>query len=233
MLIDSTGSVVREQYTGQADTNGDRGDACADTSRLFVLFRNSMLYQRAKLHQFRTDKGYVRHPDLPEDWKESDFSSDQALPLLMALDGNYGFFTDRDEMRFRLKSNRTGNGKLLSPGLWALVHEKYNLLGFFTFIQAVLFLFPFRWSDRETNEDGTKTTFWQRPTWGGDAGDYLNWICTLDYLEGRREIYWPSRLCYMLRSKKRAMAKVREYHANQPNSDWVVQVYQTVLEPVA
>jgi len=210
--LDGHFTIVREKDQGP----GDLGDSCADTARITML----SLFPAVDLTKFRTPKGYIRHPDSP--WREDDFSSDQAAPLYMAytLDPNrypgYAW-----EMEARLSPWRTGDGKRLSPGLWALVNRFDGLVALITLLQGVLFLFPLRWND---SHHGDIKHWWQRIQWGGDEGDYLNWIAYIEYLDmlGYKHTV---RACYMLRSTKTCMQKVAKYYANQPNSEWVLDIY--------
>jgi hypothetical protein len=214
--VDGYGAVVREKH----GYPGDIGDACADTARLELI----ALFPRVDCSSFRTPGGYVRHPDAPahddkgESWREDDFSSDQAAPLLMSYILNPEKYPGyAREMLQRLSTGRTGDGNRLSPGLWAIVNGWDGLMAFLTLIQALIFLFPLRWSDAENAP-------WHRLQWGGDEGDYLNWIAYLEYMDmiGYRK---TMRLCYWIRSPMLALKKVTIYYANQPNSLWVVQLY--------
>lgn len=215
MKYDEFGCIIREQYA--PGHPGDLGDSCADTARLAVID----LFTRADLTRFRTTLGYIRHPNSP--WIEDDFTGDQALPLLMAYDlyepGYPGYAT---EMRRRLASGRTGNGDLLSPGLWGVVTGRLWVAAIACVVQAFLFLIPIRWSD-SNDAPGLQ--------WGGDEGDYLNWIALLDYLWWR-EIRWPSRICYRIRTPRTVMDKVSRYYANQPNSEWVTDIFMGHLDIV-
>lgn len=211
MRIDEHGTIVREQY--EPGHPGDRGDSCADTSRAAVL----SLFPKVNLKPFRTTKGYIRHPDVPDDWKESDFTSDQATPLLMAYDTYPEEYPEyANEMRARLSTWHTGNGDVVSPGLWCLINRHFHLLGLITVLQAFLFLIPLRWSD-SNDKPGLQ--------WGGDEGDYLNWIVTLEYLWARG-IKWPTKICYVIREPKTVLNKVVIYLKDQPNSDFVFDIYE-------
>lgn len=216
MRVDTYRTIVREKDQGP----GDLGDSCADTARVAVL----TLFPLLDLRVFRTPEGYVRHPDSP--WREDDFSSDQAAPLYMAytLDPNrYPGFAE--EMETRLSTWRTGDGNRLAPGLWALIHHFDYLVALITLLQGVLFLFPLRWDDSHRVE---LKHWWQRIQWGGDEGDYLNWVSYLEYLDMLGYRKWVI-ACYLLRSPSRVLKKIQTYYANQPNSDWVVEIYQTHL----
>lgn len=215
MRIDEHGAVIREQYA--PGHPGDLGDSCADTSRLSVI----SLFPLVNLAAFRTPTGYVRHPLAV--WRENDFSGDQALPLLMAYDlDTFRYPQYAAEMRQRLATGRTGNGDPLSPGLWGVVHKRLWLLGVACVVQAFLFLIPIRWSD-SNDAPG--------PQWGGDEGDYLNWIPSIDYLwaNGHR---WTTHVCYRIRSPRTAGKKVSRYYANQPRSEWVTGIFMEHLDIV-
>ena len=123
MRIDEFRSVVRERD----GYPGDIGDSCADTARLFVLDPMALFYEPAlNLDVFWTPRGYVRHPLAPErddngeSWREDDFSSDQALPLLLAYEVSRNILRTNLANRLCIASWRTGDGNLVSPGLYAL-----------------------------------------------------------------------------------------------------------------
>lgn len=216
MRVDTYQTIVREKDQGP----GDLGDSCADTARIAVL----TLFPLLDLRVFRTTEGYVRHPNSP--WREDDFSSDQAAPLMIGYALEYP--DHWWEMKCRLSTGHTGNGRKLSPGLWALVHEKDWLLALITVLQGFLFLFPLRWSD---SHHGDIKHWWQRIQWGGDEGDYLNWVSFLEYLDSVR---WRKvvKFCYHIRTPETVVKKVRAYYANQPNSEWILEIYETYFSGI-
>lgn len=133
----------------QSGWPGNIGDSCAETSRLYILLNWQRPKDLTKL--FKTELGWVRHPEAPVGWREDDFSGDQALPLLLAGSGNY-------KLMFK------------NAGCFAAYVKAYTLLEIITFVQAVLFSVPLRWND------GTRSF----ETGENSSADYLNFcMCML------------------------------------------------------
>jgi len=88
------------------------------------------------------------------------------------------------------------------------------LLNFVNFIQSLIFKIPFRWSDSKKRFELSKDS----------SADYLNYIVTCVYLKkrGKRPIITVS--------KKVLLDKVKEYLAKEPNSWWMVNLYEQALE---
>lgn len=188
---------------------GDLGDACAETCRYLVLaeYADSFPFGRPTTLPFITSHGGLRHPDVPESWRESDFTSDQALPLRMAND-NVG-------RRFALT---TAPGKLSSPGLFFLSLGMLRCLNLVNGIQGLLFKAPVRWNDGnpgdlfEANDDS--------------SADYLNWIVTACYLadNGIKPI--------LNADKEHVRAKVHSYYSNQMNVEKTLALYDLAIDKV-
>lgn len=236
MRIDEFNTVVREKD----GYPGDIGDSCADTARLFVLDPLTLFYDHLlNLDVFWTPRGYVRHPLAPErdekgeSWREEDFSSDQALPLLLAYEVSRNILRTNLANRLRIAGWRTGDGNLVSPGLYAL--SKFvlsrdrvwlHVLGLINLVQALLFLVHVRWSDDERH------TGWRRIQWGGNEGDYLNWHVINDFL-WLTGVYWPLAICYRIWTPRTVYAKVKAYYASQPNHEWYLAPWRQSLNAIS
>lgn len=183
---------------------GSIGDSCANTARSQVLNPK----QTTCLQSFFTDTGCVRHPTAPDGWRESDFSGDQLLPLYLASD---------DETKLRLRKRfptRSGNGNFLAPVVWSAMRELHLLTNFFLFLQALLFMLPYRWSDHE----GLK--WYQRlEKTEGSSADYLNWFIVCVYLKRMNKLYFNIDI-------DEVSHKVFDYYANEPNNVEVLQDYE-------
>lgn len=188
---------------------GNVGDSCAETSR----YKNLLMYTGRPQHleplqQFITDKGYVRHPDSP--WREDDFSSDQALPLYLALKKFKHVSPAAEQMKARIKDAgwKTGNGDFISPLFYALLVENKTLLFIALMTQALLFKFPWRWNDEKHWFESTK----------GSSCDYLNWFHAALEIDSSK---WRRRMI----SDDKLIEMVKHYYAGEPRSDWVVNQY--------
>ncbi len=211
MHYDELGLIV-------SDTSGVPscyGDSAAETSREERLKQILGLQSTAyRLAHFRTATGYVRHPSpaMPKDWRETDFSSDQAFPLYLAL--RHAGLQMADEMKERIKliGGRTGNGDPIAPFLWAALIDSKLLMSFFCIVSALFFCVPFRWSDSknwfESSADAT--------------GDYLNYFHALPYC------YWWAR---WIRGKT-ILAKVTAYYKNESNTEELLGLYAQAIKKV-
>ncbi len=83
MIIQNYVIVMEQNPVGDP---GNLGDSCAETSRYAHL---KMLLDDYKLdvnlNTFVTPLGYIRHPDVPDSWKEKNTSEDQVKPLFLAF----------------------------------------------------------------------------------------------------------------------------------------------------
>ena len=219
MKIDELGCLVSET----CDYPGNIGDSCAETSRYAVLTPSTAV----KLDQFRSATGYLRHPNAPDgppvslnSWRESDFSGDQATPLLMAYDLQNESLAS--EMRTRLKSTfKTGNGNLIQPGLFCLIFKLDMLLAFTLLVQAAIFLFPYRWSDSTKSFEKSE----------GSSADYLNWLVCLSYLH-RKGSASLVRIVRGTVSASVLTTEITSYYKNEPNSDWLIQAYSSAISDI-
>lgn len=159
---------------------------------------------------FITSKGYIRHPDVPDDWKESDTPNDLLIPLLIALE-SYNHWGAANQMRDRIKANgwRCGNGDLVNPILFALIKRSKWLLNLALIGHAILSYQPIRWSDEH-----------KRLEWDTKASaDFINWAHACWHIKS------PA---FHLVSHKRFMEKIEGYFASEPNSLWIVEMYREV-----
>lgn len=210
MRFDEYGLIL----SGADSSPADMGDSAAESSRYVHLKQQINETPPIVLSFFRTETGYVRHPSplLPADWRESDFSSDQALPLFLAM-RNTRYQLGSDEMYRRIKEAgwRTGNGNLVSPMFYSLLTNSKTLLNLTIIAQALIFKIPFRWSDSkrkfETSEDA--------------SGDYLNFFHASLY---------ASKWARWFVSKATLVAKIEHYYRNEPNSADLVNLYKQVID---
>ncbi len=207
MKLDDYKTMVMEQCPWP----GNIGDSCAETSRyahLKLLLGDDI--DDVNLNCFVTTRGYIRHPTAPDAWRERDFSSDQALPLFLA----FSLFDAKQaqKMKYRMEDYkwRTGNGNLVSPLLYALLNESQFLLKLFVVIQALLFAFPTRWSDSKNQFESSIDS----------SCDYINYIhCTVKV---------PRH--YQLVHLDFLKEKVRQYYHNEPNSEFLIELYDKVID---
>lgn len=208
MFIDSYMVLVMEHSSYE----GNRGDSCAETSRYVHL---KMLlgdyYMDVNLNTFVTPLGYIRHPEVPEDWKEKDFSEDQGKPLYLAF--KKAGFHQADQMKKRIKDagNRMGNGDLITPGFWGILHDSKLLVNMSVLIQSLIFKLPYRWSDSKK---------WFEKSEGSSA-DYLNHI--------HMAVYSPKWIRRLV-NKEVLKNKIKDYYSIEPNSQFVIDLYNQVIE---
>lgn len=201
------------------------GDSCAETARAIHLY--ILLGKRVdtlNLYQFVTSEGFVRHPLAPEkdtdgdNWREPDFSSDQALPLYLAARlsgpdkmGVWSDLADLLEERIKEAGWKTGNGDFVSPPFFAILKNWKWLLNLCLLVQILFFKFPLRWSDSKKFFELSK----------GSSADYLNFFHLLVY---------ASPFVRRLVSKKKVISKISQYYEDEPNSAWLIELYLEVAE---
>lgn len=191
---------------------GDLGDSCAETGRYTVLSEFTQYFpygRQLSLDRFigRND-GFIRHPDVPEDWKEKDFTSDQGINLLMGYDVN-GIAGAFNYCAQRMKLFTSKYNKVSSPGVFAVATRRLTLLRWLNWAQGLAFKLPLRWSDAKGWFDKSHDS----------SADYLNWIVVCAYLKskGREPILNVDRTVLE--------EKVRSYHANQQNVALIIALY--------
>lgn len=202
MKIDSLGCVVMEQSSPE----GNLGDSCAETARyahLKMLLGDYVADY--DLNQFITPLGFVRHPN--SIWREDDMSSDQMLPLLLAIRRN----EDARQLiiHSRLSNYHTGNGDIVSPGLFAELVDSQTLRTLFLLGQLLLWKLPYRWSDSKNMFEANEES----------SADYLNFIHIAVYApRWLRKRIGPSKL----------MFKVRDYYFLEHTTLWIQVLYNQV-----
>lgn len=218
------------------------GDSCAETSRFWhllyirekVINNGIMIHPsiqpiqqdiRTSLNNFITDKGYIRHPLVPEDWKETDFTSDQGMPLYLAFD-KWNLVDEQTQMYNRLKENkwRTGNGDIIAPPFIAiLLRPKYKYLAdLIIFFQAfIMKFFPYRWNDGKKCIESTENS----------SGDYLNFVHAVF-----NSIYYGdtfiSKWTRKLFTKEFINGKLEHYYKPETNVRWLLDIYKEVVNKV-
>lgn len=195
------------------------GDSCAETARAFVL--GDTRIERNDLVAFiGPHGGYVRHPSLADlpGWDAADFTSDQALPLILGFDH-----------KMPALAWRTAPSKIAAPGVMAAARNWWLALGIINLIQAVLFLIPYRYSDDERLGD---KPWYQRIIRTDDQyADYLNWFVVVYFLH-KKGYYRLVRAMCQLVDRYDLMYRVIKYYAPEPNSDWIVELYERALREV-
>lgn len=220
MRIDEWGLI----RCGGPGEPGDMGDSCAEFSRwinlMFIINGEVPQTLASGLRLFRTDKGYVRHPspNLPEDWREGDFSQDQAAPWLIAvarcgLDDLFHEFATRINGRWRF-FNGTFFTVAFSVLFLRLITGSRWMLDLNLGAQHLLLNVPLRWSD-------SKRWFeWDRNA----SADWLNFFHALSLASP-----WVRRLV----SREKFMEKVRSYYAPEGDSaKWLVDLYDQASKAV-
>ncbi len=210
MLIDSFLTIIMEHSSFE----GNRGDAAAETSRYAhceMLNGNYTVLSKVNLKVFLTLLGGIRHPQVPEDWKEKDFSEDQGKPLYLAL--KRAGMPEADKLKKFIKDAgwRMGNGDLITPGFYAILNDWQWLSDVSVLVQSLIFKLPYRWSDSKKWFERTE----------GSSSDYLNHFHSAVYSP-----LWIRRLT----SKEVMKQKFRDYLKDEPNSQWVIDSYEQALE---
>lgn len=208
MKFDNYGLLIREQNA--ADDPGRLGDSCAETSRLALadLIQNRYVNPLWELPKFVTPLGTIRHPDSP--WRENDMSSDNELPLYMA--SRQACFAQTGFIKQKVISRgwKTGNGDFISPGYFAEIVDSQVLRCMLLIVQVALFYIPIRWSDASRSFERN------------DASDgYLQWMLTACLAPP-----WVRKLL----SKDKLKQKIAAYYSPEPNSAWLVNIYNGVIE---
>lgn len=213
MKLDGYRTIVMEQCWWP----GSIGDSCAETGREDHLRFWLDLPSNCDLNQFVTELGFIRHPTAPakddhgESWREPDFTSDQGLPLYFAAKARGLPIAQLMHDRIKAAGWKTGNGDYTSPGLFAAITDKKCLLNATVWGQAMIFKFPFRWNDEKKGFEPMETSY----------ADYLNWI--------HAALYCPQHIRSQI-PKSLLKSKVRSYYLKEPNSQWIIDLYDQVLD---
>lgn len=217
MRIDEYG-CIEMQHVGYP---GSIGDSCAESARYEHLKMLCNQYVHiCNLERFVTVTGYVRHPTVPPDWAEEDFSSDQALPLYLAWrkGGNY-VRTNQMEKRFKRAGYKTGNGDLLTPGLFAEMYVPWLRVPLLL-SQIAIFKLPARYNDAKQGFQATEES----------VCDYLNYIHTAVYAPGWVRKLGPSKEKLLEAVKTYYNAEVRIEDSNPRIAYELIRLYDAVLE---
>jgi len=208
MKYDETGCLIREFYPKGHWAN--LGDSCAETSRARILGDWQGL-----LGQFVNPDGpgFIRHPDLKDihGWDESDFSGDQFVALYLAatmIDPVVGKYIHITGNEWKIP----GTDTWLTPAAWAMIRGHWRVLDWCNQIQGKLFKASVRVGDGgkiETSE--------------GNVQDWLNYICIYLFLKK------TGRKATLNQSKEACMKAVRTYYSTEPNSQWIVDLYDQNL----
>lgn len=188
---------------------GSHGDSCANTCRSEVLNpKNTHIATK-----FVTSSGFVRHTNLPEDWKEGDFSDDQCIPLYLA-----GTISVKRLVRSRLPI-KAGNGGIHNPIALAVIWDSVFILNLLLLAQLFLLTkVPYRWSDA----DGLK--FWQRfEKTEGSSADWLNWFTICVALKRCSKLYFKPPI-------EQVAHKVYDYFQNEPNNVQTLLDYEEAFK---
>lgn len=208
MKYDSLGCIVREKYEPGHPAN--LGDSCAETCRAYLLGDENGALTRFYFPFFIK---FYRHPDLKDTigWDAADFSNDQMLPFLMALNLKF-------RMTIPFSLTIPGTKTIVSIGVLALMLKQYWLLNVANIIQGWLFNLKWRVGDGFKIERSD-----------GQVQDWLNYICTYVFL--KRIGHWAT----LNQSRDRCMKAVRKYYLEgpdwEPNSQWIVDMYEQALKP--
>lgn len=153
------GALVFEHSSEQ----GNLGDSMGETARLHRMARligKDALAAKLVLSQFRTDIGYIRHPECI--WREDDTSGDMFLPWYLEATKE-----QQNEMCWRTikKGFRYGNGDFIHPGFLAEITNCAWAREKFALAQARMFELKYRWGDAGNKLEAN----------GDSSADYLNW----------------------------------------------------------
>jgi len=217
-----------ELISETSDWPGSIGDSAHNTARQVLTLKflgSDYSAHLIALKRFRTEKGYIRHWLAPDDWMETDTTSDMLLPLYKAYQEVLPELAV--EMGFRLKANwyRSGNGDPITPGLFAEIKNSQFLRVLFLLIQILIFKIPFRVKDKPSDRSFLSYILFT-PIWklfersSGSSAHYLNFIFVCLYAPK-----WVRRLV----SKEKLKAKVADYYKPEPNA-FVVENYNVLIE---
>lgn len=224
MKIDYRKTLIREQ---NPPTDPARlGDSCFETSSYlngrFLLGDYDFVVD---LTQFVTPIGTIRHPDAPfaddkgESWREDDMTTDNELPLYMASKKAGMSQTSFIKNKAVSRGYRTGNGNLVSPGYFAELMDWQWLRVICLVVQLLIFKFPIRWGD-SSEEPWYK--LWKHIELNKSSCDgYVQWMQIATQ---------APRWVRLLISKETLKLKIRMYYAKEPNSQWIIDVLDQVID---
>ena len=228
MKIDSYGCMIMEEV----EDPGNVGDSCAETSRFailcgFVDYDGSLL-KKIRLSSFTSDTGFLRHPNAPDgpprskdSWRESDASSDQVLPLRMAASiGERTWLASMIDLRIQ-KDHKVNPTTYAAPALIALCYGFLNVFQLMMVIQALIFKIPFRWDDSVGGFRSSK----------GSSADYLNFFISMAFLHLTKH-RWGNSVVKKLVAKETIIEMIRHYYRYEPNSSWLIEMYEHAIGEV-
>jgi hypothetical protein len=221
MFLDAYALIAMEQSAFP----GSIGDSCSESSRYAVIAYVNGSKPNIKLGELVTDKGPIRHPSSP--WREDDTSSDQVAPLIAATELVNPELAKKIIQNIKDSHYRTGNGDLISFGVLGQMRRAENkamlwLSDLPLVFQSLIFKIPFRWSDSKKRFESSS----------GSSGDYLNFINALAFARAKNNVTWPMWLAMRFISKDTAKAKVADYYKPEPNSQWILDEYNTAIDKI-
>lgn len=221
MMIDTYGYVIMEQ----SPLPGGYGDSCAETGRYAVLAYINGTKLDIKFNSFVTDIGVLRHPDSP--WREDDTSGDQVSPLIAATALIQPVLGYRVIKQIEDAGYKTGNGDLLSPGIYAQMRraqrKSFLWLSDLALVgQALLLKLPIRWSDSKRWFESTS----------GSSCDYLNLVNNLAFARAMESWTWPCWLATKLISQELALSKAKDYYEPEPNNGMILEQYAEAIPKI-
>jgi hypothetical protein len=214
MYLDTNGLIVMEQE----GPPGCFGDACAETSRYVTLQNILGNKTNSNLTLLVTNTGVLRYPSPPGIWTESDCSDDQVMPLIST-----GVMINTIIEQLEDNGYKTGNGDLIHPTTYAQLRRSQDcsfqwLWDFTILFQALLFKLPFYYNDGKKDFESTSD----------DTADYLNFINFLAFAKLKNET-WVCKLTKKIISSSTAFSKVQSYYSDEPNSEWLLDIYQDAI----
>lgn len=206
---------------------GNIGESMAETARLHRMIRKicekettdlQLISDELNLAQFRTDKGYLRHPDAPfkddkgDSWREDDTDGDMYLPWYLEATP-----AQQREMKWRVIRNfmRYGNGDLVQPGFAAEIFNQDWARTKCCQVQLDLFSLKYRWSDA----DGLAWYNHFQPT-ETSAADYLNFSMVM--------CERPESIRAQVRAQT-LIEKFESYYGWDANKDWYLDIARKFL----
>lgn len=218
MFIDELKTLVREQNPPWDP--GRYGDSSYETSSYqLARFELGDYLFVTDLTQFVTPIGTIRHPKVPDDWKETDMTTDNEILLYMA--SKRAGLPQANFIKNKVISRgyRTGNGDFISPGYLAELNDWQSLRCVSLAVQSLFFKIPVRWSDA-SKEPWYK--FWHHIESSKDACDgYVHWMhCAVNAPKFVRKMI----------SKETLKSKIRLYYKKEPNSQWIIDVLDQVID---
>lgn len=232
MKFDQYGLIEMEQNGWP----GSIGDSCAETFRYFHLMSfypnvNSLAVNVAvALSRVITTKGLLRHPTAPyhddkgNSWREDAFSFDQWAPLFLGAEA-WGFEFSCKHFQGGIERNlfRTGNNQFVPLTyftIWGRHYQSYGVVWDIPlYLQGLAMkYFPWRWNDGTKKIENTKNS----------SADWLNFVHILLQAErlGHTKLSLKTKKMF---DAKEILEKIRNYYEPEPNSNWLVELYEPII----